>query len=135
VGKSPTWFFTKMAMTRAASENHKCAPRRIGGNKSLTIQSHQVLKWYFSEFQRHLGMGATRVMVIGYGFNDPHINNALLEPTIAEHHGRRIKTTGHGCLSRFGHVVDARARRPRCNTRMGDRNPPAVSGAQPSSRT
>jgi hypothetical protein len=101
---------------------------RIGGNKSLTIQSHQVLKWYFSEFQRHLGMGATRVMVIGYGFNDPHINNALLEPTIAEHHGRRIKTTGHGCLSRFGHVVDARARRPRCKTRMGDRNPPAVSG-------
>jgi hypothetical protein len=51
----------------------------IGGNKSLTIQSHQVLKWYFSEFQRFLGMGATRLMVIGYGFNDPHINNALLE--------------------------------------------------------
>jgi len=51
----------------------------IGGNKSLTIQSHQVLKWYFSEFQRYPGMGATRLMVIGYGFNDPHINNAILE--------------------------------------------------------
>ena len=51
----------------------------IGGNKSLTIQSHQVLKWYFSEFQHYLAMGATRLMVIGYGFNDPHINNALLE--------------------------------------------------------
>jgi hypothetical protein len=51
----------------------------IGGNKSVAIQSHQVLKWYFSEFQRYLGMGATRLMVIGYGFNDPHINNALLE--------------------------------------------------------
>jgi hypothetical protein len=51
----------------------------IGGSKSLAIQSQQVLKWYFAEFQRYLGMGATRLMVIGYGFNDPHINNALLE--------------------------------------------------------
>lgn len=51
----------------------------IGGNKSIAIQSHRVLQWYFSEFQRYLGMGATRLMVIGYGFNDPHINNAILE--------------------------------------------------------
>jgi hypothetical protein len=51
----------------------------VGGNKSLAIQSHQVLKWYFSEFRRYVGLGATRLMVIGYGFNDPHINKALLE--------------------------------------------------------
>ncbi|MBV8356931.1 MAG: SIR2 family protein [Deltaproteobacteria bacterium] len=51
----------------------------IGGSKSLTIQSYQVLKWFFAEFQRYLAMGATRLMVIGYGFNDPHINNALLD--------------------------------------------------------
>ena len=51
----------------------------IGGSKSLAIQSQQVLKWYFAEFQRYLGMGATRLMVIGYGFNDPHINNVVLE--------------------------------------------------------
>ncbi|MGA8757316.1 MAG: SIR2 family protein [Stellaceae bacterium] len=51
----------------------------FGGSKSLAIQSQQVLKWYFAEFQRYLAMGATRLMVIGYGFNDPHINNALLE--------------------------------------------------------
>lgn len=42
-------------------------------------QSHQVLKWYFAEFQRYLAMGATRLMVIGYGFNDLHINTALLD--------------------------------------------------------
>jgi SIR2-like domain len=51
----------------------------IGGSKSLTIQSHQVLKWYFAQFQQYLAMGATRLMVIGYGFNDPHINTALLD--------------------------------------------------------
>ena len=53
--------------------------RRQQEHKSTAIQSQQVLKWYFAEFQRYLGMGATRLMVIGYGFNDPHINNALLE--------------------------------------------------------
>jgi hypothetical protein len=49
----------------------------MGGSKSLTIQSHAVLKWYLSEFERHLNAGAT-LMVIGYGFNDPHINDILL---------------------------------------------------------
>jgi len=50
----------------------------MGGSKSLTIQSHAVLKWYLSEFQRHLNAGATRLMVIGYGFNDQHINDELI---------------------------------------------------------
>jgi len=30
----------------------------------------------------------------------------LLDPTIAEHHGRIIKTTGDGLLVEFGSVVD-----------------------------
>jgi hypothetical protein len=51
----------------------------MGGSKSLIIQSHAVLKWYFSEFRRHLSLGATRLMVIGYGFNDQHINNAIMD--------------------------------------------------------
>ena len=50
----------------------------MGGSKSLTIQSHAVLKWYSSELERHLNAGATRLMVIGYGFTDQHINDALM---------------------------------------------------------
>jgi hypothetical protein len=52
----------------------------MGGSKSLTIRSHGVLKWYLPEFERYLNAGAT-LMVIGYGFNDPHINDILMAAT------------------------------------------------------
>jgi hypothetical protein len=42
----------------------------MGASKSRTIESHRVLRWYFDEFQRYLKLGATRLMVIGYGFTD-----------------------------------------------------------------
>lgn len=54
----------------------------MGASKGLTIAAHAVLKWYFAEFQRYLSMGDTRLMVIGYGFNDPHINDALHAATV-----------------------------------------------------
>jgi hypothetical protein len=50
----------------------------MGGSKALTIRSHGVLGWYLSEFQRCLALGGTRLMVIGYGFNDHHVNDALM---------------------------------------------------------
>jgi hypothetical protein len=50
----------------------------MGANKSRSIESHRVLSWYFDEFQRYLDHGSTRLMVIGYGFNDPHITKALM---------------------------------------------------------
>jgi hypothetical protein len=50
----------------------------MGGSKSIAIQSHKVLQWYFSQFQHYLGLGATRLVVIGYGFGDHHINDAML---------------------------------------------------------
>jgi hypothetical protein len=59
----------------------------MGGSKSVAIQSNKVLQWYFSEFRRHLSLGATRLMVIGYGFGDPHINEAIAS---AEPNGLRM---------------------------------------------
>src|ERR1700676_4783178 len=38
----------------------------------------------------------------------------LIDPKIAEHHGRLVKTTGDGLLVEFGSVVDAR----RCATEL-----------------
>lgn len=52
----------------------------MGASKALTISGHPVLAWYQSEFERRL-RGNTRLMVIGYGFNDPHINEAILRAT------------------------------------------------------
>ncbi|ESS71491.1 hypothetical protein MGMO_100c00120 [Methyloglobulus morosus KoM1] len=50
----------------------------IGGNKSSTIQSHAVLKWYFKEFCRYLSDQNCRLFVIGYGFRDQHVNQEII---------------------------------------------------------
>jgi hypothetical protein len=49
----------------------------IGGEKSRAIRQFEVLEWYASRFDWWLAQG-TRLMVIGYGFRDLHINHALL---------------------------------------------------------
>lgn len=52
----------------------------MGASKALTITGHPILAWDQSEFERRL-RGDTRLLVIGYGFNDPHINEAILRAT------------------------------------------------------
>jgi hypothetical protein len=44
-----------------------------GANKAQTISGHPILAWYQAEFDRQL-RGDTRLVVIGYGFNNPHVN-------------------------------------------------------------
>lgn len=51
----------------------------LGGNKPGAIQASNVLRQYFERFKADLSGGDTRVMVIGYGFADQHVNAALLE--------------------------------------------------------
>jgi hypothetical protein len=58
----------------------------MGASKALTIRGHPVLTWYQQEFEARL-QGDTRLMVIGYGFNDPHINETLLKVA----HGGQLK--------------------------------------------
>ena len=48
----------------------------IGGEKASGIAKSDVLSVYAREFERRLSMGA-RLMVIGYGFRDLHINATL----------------------------------------------------------
>lgn len=49
----------------------------IGTNKEADISRSRVLGPYFKRFQDELARPNTRVMVIGYGFGDSHINNAI----------------------------------------------------------
>lgn len=49
----------------------------IGGEKTRAISQFEVLGWYADEFERRLSEG-TRLMVIGYGFRDKHINDAIV---------------------------------------------------------
>ncbi len=51
----------------------------MGGDKEFMIREHQVLRWYYEQFQRRLAIGGTRLMVIGYSFSDRHINEAITE--------------------------------------------------------
>lgn len=49
----------------------------LGGNKPQVINHYKVLKWYHEEFSHRLSQTNTRLMVIGYGFGDDHINTLL----------------------------------------------------------
>ena len=50
----------------------------IGGEKSRAIQSHRVLAWYFEMFRALIFRPNTKLMVIGYGFRDQHINDIII---------------------------------------------------------
>lgn len=49
----------------------------MGGAKVREIGQTPILNWYASVFQESLTTGDARLMVIGYGFRDEHINAAI----------------------------------------------------------
>jgi hypothetical protein len=55
----------------------------VGGGKESYILSKPLLRAYFDEFQRRLLMPQTRLMVIGYGFADEHVNKLISDASQA----------------------------------------------------
>ena len=51
----------------------------MGGNKTSAIAREPVLKWGMERFQEYLSKADTRLVAIGYGFRDHHINTAIVE--------------------------------------------------------
>lgn len=51
----------------------------MGGMKTVSIGRFPILTWYHEEFRRMLSRPDARLMVIGYGFGDAHINDAIAE--------------------------------------------------------
>lgn len=49
----------------------------MGGAKAREIGRNPILKWYAQQFDEYLVGPDTRLMVIGYGFRDQHINDAI----------------------------------------------------------
>jgi hypothetical protein len=49
----------------------------LGANKEVAIQSHGILRRYSEEFRARLAEKGARLMVIGYGFRDVHINAVI----------------------------------------------------------
>ena len=56
----------------------------IGGNKPAQIHREKLLQWYFDLFQEVLSCPNRRLLVIGYGFRDLHIN-AVIAQSIQQH--------------------------------------------------
>lgn len=50
----------------------------MGADKHGTIAASELLGWYMGEFKARLGQAGARLMTIGYGFADPHINDAIV---------------------------------------------------------
>jgi len=55
----------------------------MGGQKTREIGLHVVLSRYAEEFDNYLCRDDTRLMVIGYGFRDTHINEAIIRAASA----------------------------------------------------
>jgi len=51
----------------------------IGKNKSELIESEPLLKWYFELLQKVIAEGNKKILIVGYGFGDQHINQVLVE--------------------------------------------------------
>ena len=51
----------------------------MGSAKSGAIDRFPVLRWYHDEFKRLVGRPGAKVMVIGYSFQDEHINQVICE--------------------------------------------------------
>jgi hypothetical protein len=51
----------------------------MGGNKPTTMQRHPILMWYAAKFAELLSKPGARLMIIGYGFRDNHINQLIYE--------------------------------------------------------
>jgi hypothetical protein len=49
----------------------------MGGNKSADISASELLSWYEQQFREALREPGARLMVIGYGFADTHINDHI----------------------------------------------------------
>jgi hypothetical protein len=94
----------------------------VGGNKTGAIGGSPILKWYFEQFENALCAGDARLMVIGYGFRDKHINDLLIKavnerglklfivsPAGADH-ARRVNPSAGGAIHARSDLEDAFAR-------------------------
>jgi len=50
-----------------------------GSNKFKTIEKSELLNFYYTLFIKQLAQENVKLMIIGYGFNDTHINKAIAD--------------------------------------------------------
>jgi hypothetical protein len=64
------------------SSNWRAGPDQnimvLGGQKQELINKYPILSFNFAQFDEYLRRPDARLMIIGYGFADSHVNNAIL---------------------------------------------------------
>lgn len=60
----------------------------IGKNKAGLINEEPLLKWYFDLLESIIKQGGKKILIIGYGFQDMHINKILVDGV--QNHGLKI---------------------------------------------
>jgi SIR2-like domain len=60
----------------------------VGTDKTAEIAAHPLLNWYADIFREVLSAGDVRLMIVGYGFADEHINAVIAEAV--ENHGLTV---------------------------------------------
>lgn len=50
----------------------------LGGDKETQLSKFEILDWYFDLFKKSL-KSVSKLMIIGYGFQDSHINEVILD--------------------------------------------------------
>jgi hypothetical protein len=99
----------------------------MGGAKSASIERFAILKWYHKEFREMLMRPDARLMVIGYGFGDEHINDAILNGLNMDLRLFVVDPNGHRALDAdkrfepFKHQLIGISRKPLTETFGGNR--------------
>ena len=65
----------------------------MGRRKPLTIARWPLIDWYHRVFEQVLFSGGVRLMVVGYGWGDEHINDPIAEAV--RNHGLKIYSWDH----------------------------------------
>lgn len=89
---------------RSASGKHMV----IGTNKEEDIASEPLLKCYFDLFQSAIKEGNKKIMIIGYGFQDQHINKIIWNG--AKNHGLKVYIISPTPQQNFepgGYIIDS----------------------------
>lgn len=84
-GAQPTFKLHGSSNWREADGNSMLV---MGGNKARAIGLSPILSWYQQQFEERLSEAGARLMVIGYGFRDEHINEIIMRAI--NHRGLRM---------------------------------------------
>ena len=78
----------------------------IGGEKEESIQASPLLSRYFQVFEDALSAGSRRLLVIGYGWHDDHINRVIA--AAIEQHGLEVFILGPNDPFRLSEAIRER---------------------------